>query len=74
MRFCRARCRLKQAKAIAAARIIATLDKRGLTVRETEEATDFATADFSRIRNASIEEWTLDRLNKSFAALDVRSG
>ena len=61
---------LKQAKAIVAARIIAVLDERGLTVRKAEEATGFAAADFSRIRNASLGRFTLDRLMKVLATLD----
>ena len=61
---------LKQAKAIVAARIIAVLDERGLTVRKAEESTGFAAADFSRIRNASLGRFTLDRLMKVLAALD----
>ena len=61
---------LKQAKAIVAARIITVLDERGLTVRKAEEATGFAAADFSRIRNASLGRFTLDRLMKVLAALD----
>ena len=63
---------LKQAKAIVAARIIAVLDERPLTVRKAEEATSFAAADFSRIRNASLGWFTLDRLMKILAALDRR--
>ena len=63
---------LKQAKAIVAARIIAVLDERGLTVRKAEEAAGFAAADFSRIRNASLGRFTLDRLMKILAALDGR--
>ena len=59
---------LKQAKAIVAARIIAVLDERALTVRKAEEMTGFAAADFSRIRNAARS--TLDRL--ILAALDGR--
>jgi len=61
---------LKQAKAIVAARIITVLDERGLAVRKAEEATGFAAADFSRIRNASLGRFTLDRLMKVLAALD----
>ena len=61
---------LKQAKAIVAARIITVLDERGLTVRKAEEETGFAAADFSRIRNASLGRFTLDRLMKVLAALD----
>ena len=63
---------LKQAKAIVAAQIITVLDERGLTVRKAEEATGFAAADFSRIRNASLGRFTLDRLMRVLAALDRR--
>lgn len=63
---------LKQAKAIIAARIIAVLDERKLTVRGAADATGFAAADFSRIRNAGLERFTLDRLMKTLAALDGR--
>ena len=61
---------LKQAKAILAARIIAVLDKRGLSVRKAADLTRFAAADFSRIRNADLGRFTLDRLMKMLAALD----
>ena len=63
---------LRQAKAIIAARIIAVLDRRKLTVRKAAEATGFAAADFSRIRNASLGRFTLDRLMKILATLDGR--
>ena len=45
---------LKQAKAVVAARIIAVLDDRGLTVRKAGALACFAAADFSRIRNADL--------------------
>jgi len=61
---------LKQAKAIVAARIIAVLNNRGLTVRKAEQETGFAAADFSRIRNADLGRFTLDRLMRMLAALD----
>ena len=61
---------LKQAKAILAARIIAILEERGLSVRRAGELTRFAAADFSRIRNADLGRVTLDRLMKMLAALD----
>lgn len=61
---------LKQAKAILAARIIAVLDDRGLSVRKAAAMTRFAAADFSRIRNADLGRFTLDRLMKMLAALD----
>ncbi len=63
---------LKQAKAILAARIIAVLDARELTVRKAAGMTGFAAADFSRIRNANLGRFTLDRLMKMLSALDRR--
>ena len=65
---------LRQAKAIIAARIIAVLDECKLPVRKAADATGFAAADFSRIRNANLGRFTLDRLTKILAALDGRSG
>ena len=51
---------LKQAKAILAARIIAVLDDRSLTVRKAANLTGFAAADFSRVceylKRTGIEE------------------
>ena len=61
---------LKHAKAIIAARIIATLDDRGLSTRKAAALTPFAAADFSRVRNADLGRFTLDRLMKMLAALD----
>ena len=61
---------LKQAKATLAARIIAVLDERPLSVRKAATLTGFAAADFSRIRNADLGRFTLDRLIKMLAALD----
>ena len=61
---------LKQAKAVAAARIVRVLDERGLSVRGAGALTRFAAADFSRIRNADLGRFTLDRLMKMLAALD----
>ena len=61
---------LKQAKAVIAARIIRALDERGLSVRKAAALTRFAAADFSRIRNADLSRFTLDRLMKMLAALD----
>ena len=61
---------VKQAKAVLAARIIAVLDERGLSVRKAGVLTRFAAADFSRIRNADLGRFTLDRLMKILAALD----
>ena len=70
--FCDPQADLKQAKAVLAARIIAVLDERGLTVRKAASTTGFAAADFSRIRNADLRRFTLDRLMKMLGALDGR--
>ena len=51
-----------QAKAILAARIIGILDDRGITVRRAHELTGFAAADFSRVRQAKLQRFTLERL------------
>ena len=46
------------------------LDERGLSVRKADDLTRYAAADFSRIRNADLGRFTLDRLMKMLAALD----
>ena len=53
---------LEQLRAILAARIIKALDTKELTVRKAEELTGFAAADFSRIRRANLDRFTVDRL------------
>lgn len=51
-----------QLKAILAAEIIKTLDRQGLSVRVAHSRTRIAAADFSRIRNANLGRFTIDRL------------
>src|SRR5216683_1504788 len=51
-----------QLKAILAAEIIKALDRQHLTVRAAHDRTGIAAADFSRIRNADLERFTVDRL------------
>ena len=58
----RANADAEQFKAILAAEIIKTLDKQRLTVRAAHDRTGFAAADFSRIRNADLGRFTVDRL------------
>lgn len=53
---------VKQFKALLAAEIIKVLDRDGLTARAAHERTGIAAADFSRIRNANLGRFTLDRL------------
>lgn len=52
----------EQFKAILAAEIIKTLDRHRLTVRAAHDRTGIAAADFSRIRNADLGRFTVDRL------------
>jgi predicted XRE-type DNA-binding protein len=49
-------------KAILAAEIIKALDREHLTVRAAHARTGIAAADFSRIRNANLGRFTVDRL------------
>ena len=52
----------QQFKAILAAEIIKALDRDGLTLRAAHDRTGIAAADFSRIRNADLGRFTVDRL------------
>jgi predicted XRE-type DNA-binding protein len=52
----------EQFKAILAAEIIKALDREGLSVRAAHGRTGIAAADFSRIRNADLGRFTVDRL------------
>jgi len=52
----------EQFKAILAAEIIKVLDRERLTVRAAQARTGIAGADFSRIRNADLGRFTVDRL------------
>jgi predicted XRE-type DNA-binding protein len=52
----------EQFKAILAAEIIKALDRERLTVRAAHARTGIAAADFSRIRNADLARFTVDRL------------
>ena len=51
-----------QLKAILAAEIIKVLDRERLSVRGAQSRTGIAAADFSRIRNADLGRFTVDRL------------
>ena len=53
---------VNQFKALLAAEIIRMLDRDHLTVRQAHARTGIAAADFSRIRNADLGRFTLDRL------------
>lgn len=62
----------EQLKAILAAEIIKILHKQQLTVRAAHERTGFAAADFSRIRNADLGRFTVDRLMSILNCLGAR--
>jgi len=57
-------------KATLAAEIIGVLDDRALSVRKAEELTAIAAADFSRIRQAKLDRFTIDRLMTILNRLD----
>jgi predicted XRE-type DNA-binding protein len=67
---------VEQLKAILASEIIKMLDRKGLSVRAAHAQTGIAAADFSRIRNADLGRFTLDRLlsiiNRLGSRVEVR--
>jgi predicted XRE-type DNA-binding protein len=62
----------EQLKAVLAAQIIRALDREKLTVRAAQRRTGFAAADFSRIRNADLGRFTIDRLMSILNRLGAR--
>ena len=59
-------------KAELAARIVAALDRQGLTVREAQARTGQAAADFSRLRGGQLERFAIERLLGMAEALGER--
>ncbi len=53
---------VEQFRALLTSEIIKALDRDKLTVRAAHARTGIAAADFSRIRNADLARFTLDRL------------
>jgi predicted XRE-type DNA-binding protein len=53
---------VEQTKAVLAAKIIGILDDDGLSTRRAQERTGINHADFTRIRNARLDRFTIDRL------------
>jgi predicted XRE-type DNA-binding protein len=66
---------VRQFKAILAAEIMKTLDKKELSVRKAQRLTGVPAADLFRIRNADLERFTSDRmmmiLNKLGSRVEV---
>lgn len=67
---------VEQLKAVLATEIIKMLDRQGISVRAAHAQTGIAAADFSRIRNADLGRFTLDRLlsiiNRLGSRVEVR--
>ena len=61
---------VRQTKAILAAQIIGILDQRELSTRAAETLTGVKYVEFSRIRNAHLKNFTIDRLITILGALD----
>lgn len=61
-----------QLKTLLAAEIVRALDDGGLTVRKAENITHIAASDFSRIRNADLGRFTVDRLMTVLSRLGQR--
>jgi len=68
--FGRENADLDQLKSILAAKIIGVLDAKDFSVRKAQSATGIAAADFSRIRNAQLDRFTVDRLMTILNRLD----
>ena len=52
----------EQLRALLAAEIISVLEQQKLTARAAQEITGIAAADFSRLRTAHLNRFTIDRL------------
>jgi predicted XRE-type DNA-binding protein len=67
---------VRQLKAILAAAVIKTLDRRGLSVRNAQRLTGIDAGDFSRVRNADFRRISVERLmamiNRLGSRVDVK--
>jgi len=63
---------VEQLKAVLAAQIIAVMDARELSTRRAEAITGIAAADFSRIRKAKLDRFTIDRLMAVLGRFDQK--
>ncbi len=61
---------LGQARAIIAGKIIDIINDRKLTTRDAEKLTSVSHSEFSRIRNAQLRRFTLDRMIAILGKLD----
>ena len=63
---------VRQLKAILAAEIIKTLDKKSLSVRKAQGLTGIDAGDFSRVRNADFRRISVERLMAMINGLGSR--
>ena len=63
---------VRQLKAILAAEIIKTLDKKGLSVRKAQSLTGIDAGDFSRVRSADFRRISVERLMAMINGLGSR--
>ena len=63
---------VEQLKSILAAKIIGILDDQELSVRGAEAQTGVKASEFSRLRNAHLERFTIDRLMSILNRLNCR--
>lgn len=68
--FDRVNADLEQARAITASKIIRILESRNLSTRDAERLTGVSHSEFSRIRNAQLRRFTLDRMIDILGRLD----
>jgi predicted XRE-type DNA-binding protein len=61
---------LEQARAIVCSKIIQILDDKKLSTRDAERLTGVSHTEFSRIRNAKLQRFTLDRIITILGKLD----
>jgi predicted XRE-type DNA-binding protein len=52
----------RQLKAILAGQVLRVLDERGLSTRKAQEMTGIDHGDFSRVRRAKLDRFTVERL------------
>ena len=63
---------VRQLKAILAAQIIKTIDRKGLSVRQAQSLTGIDAGDFSRVRNADFRRISVERLMAMINGLGSR--
>ena len=68
--FARPNAGLEQARAIVGAKIIQIMDDRHLSTKDAEQLTGVSHTEFSRLRNAKLSRFTLDRIITILGKLD----